>query len=167
MKIGYHFVNINLLIQAFTRSTYSKENGGADNEVLEFVGDRVLDFYVTKILIDRYGYMRENCSENSFKKNKDEFFVKEFDTPHKLTEIKKDLVEGPMLSKRIDILKFNELQIMGNGDILLNIGKKPSVKEDLFEAILGAIALDSKWDTVAIEKSVNIMLDMDGFLSIR
>ena len=54
-QISYWFDEPELLFQAFTRRSYSQENGGANNEVLEFVGDRVLDFYVTKILMDRYG----------------------------------------------------------------------------------------------------------------
>jgi len=47
-KIGYWFDNEDLLLQAFTRSSYSSQHGGENNEVLEFLGDRVLDFYVVK-----------------------------------------------------------------------------------------------------------------------
>ena len=42
-QIGYDFKNIDLLNQAFTRRSYSEENGGENNEVLEFIGDKVLD----------------------------------------------------------------------------------------------------------------------------
>ena len=38
-QIGYTFENKELLQQAFIRRSYSKENGGEDNEVLEFIGD--------------------------------------------------------------------------------------------------------------------------------
>ena len=48
--IDYHFNNPDLLEQAFTRKSYSAENGGCDNEVLEFIGDKVLDFIVVKYL---------------------------------------------------------------------------------------------------------------------
>ena len=47
-QIEYTFENTDLLFQAFTRRSYSQENSGENNEVLEFIGDRVLDFYVTK-----------------------------------------------------------------------------------------------------------------------
>lgn len=40
-QIGYTFKNQELLVQAFTRRSYSMENGGQDNEVLEFIGDMV------------------------------------------------------------------------------------------------------------------------------
>ena len=47
-QIGYHFQNTDLLQQAFVRRSYSKEYGGEDNEVLEFIGDKVLDLIVIK-----------------------------------------------------------------------------------------------------------------------
>ena len=45
-QIGYTFKNQELLVQAFIRRSYSMENGGQDNEVLEFIGDKALDFVV-------------------------------------------------------------------------------------------------------------------------
>ena len=42
-RIDYHFQNEDLLLQAFTRKSYAMENGGCDNEILEFIGDKVLD----------------------------------------------------------------------------------------------------------------------------
>ena len=41
-QIGYDFKNLDLLKQAFVRRSYSEENGGESNEVLEFIGDKVL-----------------------------------------------------------------------------------------------------------------------------
>ena len=54
-QIGYKFENTALLQQAFTRRSYSKEYGGEDNEVLEFIGDKVLDLIVVKLLTEQYG----------------------------------------------------------------------------------------------------------------
>lgn len=42
-QIGYDFKNLDLLQQAFTRRSYTAENGGENNEVLEFIGDKALD----------------------------------------------------------------------------------------------------------------------------
>jgi hypothetical protein len=50
--IGYTFKNKALLRQAFTRRSFTQENGGQNNEILEFIGDKVLDVTVVKILID-------------------------------------------------------------------------------------------------------------------
>lgn len=57
-QIGYQFNNLDLLNQAFTRRSYSEENGGENNEVLEFIGDKALDFAVIKLLIAKYGKMK-------------------------------------------------------------------------------------------------------------
>ena len=53
-RIGYTFNNLDLLQQAFVRRSYSKENGGEDNEVLEFIGDKALDFVIVKLLAEKY-----------------------------------------------------------------------------------------------------------------
>ena len=39
------------------RRSYSKEYGGENNEVLEFIGDKVLDFIVVKILSEEFGML--------------------------------------------------------------------------------------------------------------
>ena len=57
-QIGYEFNNLNLLQQAFTRRSYSEENGGENNEVLEFIGDKVLDLIVTKYLTTQYKFIK-------------------------------------------------------------------------------------------------------------
>lgn len=55
-QIGYTFKNQELLVQAFTRRSYSMEKGGQDNEVLEFIGDKALDFVVVKQLSEEFGH---------------------------------------------------------------------------------------------------------------
>ena len=52
-QIGYRFKNPAVLEQAFTRRSFSMENGGQNNEVLEFIGDKVLDFIVVKLLAEK------------------------------------------------------------------------------------------------------------------
>ena len=153
--IGYEFDEPELLFQAFTRRSYSQEKGGANNEVLEFVGDRVLDYYVTKILMDWDGYIS----------NDGEFLTNKYKTEGKFTELKKKLVNKKMLAHRIDMMGFKYYLYMSNGDIKLNQQDEDSVKEDLFEAILGAIAIDSKWDSEALENSVKFMLNIEHYLN--
>ena len=66
-RMGYIFKNTDLLVQAFTRRSYSEENGGENNEVLEFVGDKALDFVVVKYLLDSYGsFTDENVLVSDF-----------------------------------------------------------------------------------------------------
>ena len=47
---------------------------------------------------------------------------------------------------------------MGESDVQQQIWKQDSVKEDLFEAIVGAVTLDSQWNFDEIEDTVKIML---------
>lgn len=164
-QISYWFDNIDLLFQAFTRRSYSEENGGENNEVLEFVGDRVLDFYVTKILMDRYGYTKSQLDDFDSDEADDEFVVDTYTNEGSLTNIKKKLVNKKMLAHRIDKLGFKEYLFMGKGDIQQHKENEDSVKEDLFEAILGAIAIDSNWNPDELENSANFMLNMDHFLT--
>lgn len=56
-QIEYDFKNLDLLQQAFTRRSYTVENGGENNEVLEFIGDKALDFVIVKLLIQKYGHL--------------------------------------------------------------------------------------------------------------
>lgn len=161
-QIAYNFKNLDLLQQAFVRRSYSKENGGEDNEVLEFIGDKVLDFTVVKFLSEKYGYFISECDD--FDKNEDlDEFVSEYHE-NKLTEIKKKLVEKKTLARRIDILGLAEYLIMGKGDIKNRVYEEDSVKEDLFEAILGAVALDSQWDILELQDVVEVMLALDSEL---
>ncbi len=157
---GYKFKNLDLLQQAFVRKSYSKENGGENNEVLEFIGDKVLDFIIVKRLtsLDEsgYGWMRE--SDNFDSHNDCNEYCCEYNE-QKLTEIKKKLVCKEMLSKCISELALQNYLIMGKGDIEQGLDENDSVKEDLFEAILGAIALDSNYDISVLEQAVDVMLD--------
>ncbi len=160
-QIGYNFQNTDLLQQAFVRRSYSKEYGGEDNEVLEFIGDKVLDFIVVKLLTEKYGYFISDYEDFNPNEEFNEFECSKNEA--ELTELKKKLVQKKTLANRINILALADYLIMGKGDIQNNINNEMSVKEDLFEAIIGAVALDSNWDMDAIQDVVQIMLDPDSY----
>lgn len=162
-QIAYNFKNLDLLQQAFVRRSYSKENGGEDNEVLEFIGDKVLDFIVVKLLAEKYGYFLSECDNYDKNEDFDEFATEYHE--NKLTEIKKKLVEKKTLAHRIDMLGLAEYLIMGKSDINNHVRGEDSVKEDLFEAILGAVALDSQWNISELQDVVEVMLAPDKELA--
>lgn len=151
-QIGYEFKNLNLLKQAFVRRSYTAENGGENNEVLEFIGDKALDFAVVRLFAQKFGQINENnefvCCYNE----------------KELTRFKSKMVEKKTLARRIDELGFAEGLIMGKSDIRNNVNDEPSVKEDLFEAILGAVSVDSDWNLKEIQSAVEVMLEPDTFL---
>lgn len=161
-QIGYNFQNEDLLQQAFVRRSYSKENGGEDNEVLEFIGDKVLDFIVVKLLSEKYGSFIRDYEDFNPNEEFDEYTSSKNEA--QLTEIKKRLVQKKTLAERIDCLDLAYYLIMGNGDVQNNISEENSVKEDLFEAIIGAVALDSDWNMEEMQNVVEIMLDPDSYL---
>ena len=152
-QLEYDFIELNLLRQAFTRKSYSEEhNGTYHNEVLEFYGDKALEIIVMKKLSEYFGEKTQNGKYRSSK------------TEGELTEIKKKLVCKKMLSSRIDFFGFEKFLLMGKGDISQNAQNQESVKEDLFESIIGAVAIDSRWDFEEIENVVDKLLDVEYFL---
>ena len=161
-QIGYRFKNSDLLQQAFIRRSYSKEEGGEDNEVLEFIGDKALDFIVVKLLAEKYGSYAEDYDDYDSNEDYNEF-VSEY-SEGKLTEIKKKLVCRETLASRIRMFGFKYELIMGKSDIDQSIQENDSVQEDLFEAIIGAVALDSNWDIDALSNVIDLMLDPDFYL---
>lgn len=138
-----------LLPQIFTRSSYSSEFGGENNEKLEFIGDSVLGFYVVKILTERFGT-----------RNNDFDFSVALHT-HNISELKKQLVSNKNLAKIIDEWDIAKYLIVGKSDIQNHIDEQEKVKADLFEAILGAVAIHSKYNPKALENAVCKMLSMD------
>lgn len=158
-RIGYCFQNRDLLQQAFVRRSYAQENGGEDNEVLEFIGDKALDVVVVKLLTDQFGFFSSEC--DNYDRNEDwNEFCCELDEGE-LTDYKKRLVSRQYLSDRIDAMGLAKYLIMGKGDIQNHAEERPAVKEDLFEAIVGAVALDSGWNWQKLTEIVELMLDAD------
>lgn len=163
-KIDYSFNNIDLLIQAFTRSSYSAQFGGENNEVLEFIGDKVLDMYVTKIIADDFGFMKSQSDYYDEEEDNDEYCIIAHHNEGDFTELRKTIVNNKTLAKRIDKLGFAKYLYLGDSDLDNNVVNQEKVKADLFEAILGAIAIDCEWNPDDLQNSVDIMLNIDEFL---
>ncbi len=162
-KIGYTFCNRVLLQQAFTRRSYTAECGGENNEVLEFVGDKVLSITLVKILSD----------ENAYETDDGEY-ANELDEED-LTDILQELVDTENLSNCIENMGLQKYLILGKGDKKNNVQNDDSVKEDLFEAIIGAVTMDldwkqvngkgiGRWDLERIKKVVSKMLNLKEVL---
>jgi len=165
-KIGYWFDNEDLLLQAFTRSSYSSQHGGENNEVLEFLGDRVLDFYVVKVIADRFGFVKSQSDYYDEENDLDEYCIVAHKNEADFTELKKQIVSNETLAKTIDKLGLFKYMYLGDTD-LENPKFKDNlikVKADLFEAILGAVAIDSDWNQDELQNVVEFMLQIDDFL---
>ena len=112
-----------------------------------------------------------------FVKSQSNFYDKENDlneyciVAHKneadFTEIKKQIVSNETLAKSIDKLGFFKYMYLGHTDL-----ENPKfnenlikVKADLFEAILGAVAIDNNWNQDELQNVVEFMLQIDNFLA--
>lgn len=157
-KIGYEFRNTDLMFQAFVRKSYSEENGGENNEILEFIGDKVLDLIVVKLLAEKYGKI--TTAKNTQFDNL-EMFTCQLDEGE-LTEKKRRLVEKKNLAARMLELGFSKYLIMSKGDLEKQVQFSKSAMEDLFEALIGAVALDSNWNLKEIQNVVECMLNFES-----
>lgn len=147
-KICYNFSNPKLLEQAFTTKAFALENPEKrDYELLEFFGDKILSFVLAK------EYAAYFC-----KIRKKQLFSDE--TECSLTQRNSELIKNDNLSQRIEESGLNGfLQKLPAEKIL---GKRQG---DLFEAILGAVAIDSDWDMEAVQKVVDSLLNPAGEFS--
>ena len=115
-KINYVFQNKDLLIEAFTHSTFANKYGGKDNERMEYLGDAVLQMAVTE-----WQYARDKRADEG-----------------DLTKERQKLVCEDALYQAVLALNVKEhLRIVGSS---ANVGKKTI--SSLFETIVAAIYLD-------------------------
>ena len=160
--IGYNFNNLDLLKQAFIRRSYATENGGLDNQVLELIGDKVLDIAIVRVLTITYGSITQTNGINGYNLDHKEYFKYKFKEGD-FSIIRQELVEGKFLANCIKNLGLHNYLKFGKSEAN-NINNNDDASEDLFEAILGAVALDCDWDIPTITLVVDVMLDINSYL---
>ena len=122
-NISYKFNNIDLLKQALTHRSVSKHN----NERLEFLGDSILGCVISRELYQRFPLIDEG----------------------QLSRLRSSLVKGQTLAKLAKIIHLSETLVLGQGELKSGGFRRESIQADAFEAILGAIFLDSDFLTVS------------------
>ncbi|MDI6704206.1 MAG: ribonuclease III [bacterium] len=123
-SIGVKFNNLKLLNQALTHSSYvyEKNKGRAtQNERLEFLGDVVLSLIVSEYIYNYYPDYMEG----------------------ELAKIRAVVVSRPILARIAKSVGVGEFLLLGKGEELTGGRKRHSILADTFEAIVGAIYLDS------------------------
>lgn len=149
------FLKDYLIEQAFTRSSYSKRFGGGSNENLEFIGDTILGYHVVYRLYDHYGTIH-NGEDGCYYT----FTAHERD----LTALKSRIVSNRTLAAVIDEWDLCGYLIVGQSDIDNEIDKQEKIKADLFEAIIGAYAVQSKWDHAVMDSIISTVLPIERFI---
>jgi ribonuclease III len=127
-RIGYKFRNPLLLAEALTHPSLRHETQQYqfDNQRLEFLGDAVLQLVMTEHL---YGHFQEEAEG-------------------KLTKLRSRLVSREALTIHASRLGLGAYVMMGRGEEASGGRERNSTLADCFEALVGAIYLDSDLTTV-------------------
>ena len=119
--VGTKINDIDIYQTAFThKSALRKYKLTESFETLEFMGDSVLGFVITKFLFDKF-------------KNEQEGF---------LTKARTKLVRGQTLATIAEKLELYKWTLMDDKGIRNNWIRNPKILEDVFEALIGAIYMD-------------------------
>ena len=120
--IGTKIKNLDLYQKAFTHKSALKEYEKLNEsfETLEFIGDSVLGFVITKFLFDQYESRQEGF----------------------LTKARTKLVRGETLARIAKILGLEHIVIMDEKGMRNGWNNNPKILEDVFEALIGAIYMD-------------------------
>ena len=131
-SIGYTFKNKELLKVALTHSSYANEHQVECNERLEYLGDAVLDLCMSCYLYDNI-HLNEGV----------------------LTKTRAKAVCEEALNVYAEKIKLNTYLYLGNGEIQTGGRNRPAIIADAFEAMLGAVLLDSNFESVyAVVKKI-------------
>lgn len=124
----YEFKNKELLLEAITHKSFAHEADFnlLDNERLEFLGDAVLDL----VIADKSLKMFKDIPEGM------------------LSKLRASLVNEEILAHIALTNKIDFLVLLGKGEIKNKGFEKKGVLSDCFEAIIGAIYLDSDFSRV-------------------
>jgi ribonuclease-3 len=127
-RVGLEFDDWLLLSRALTHRSYLNEHSEAleDNERLEFLGDAVLDFIVGAWLYNRCPEMPEGD----------------------LTRLRSALVYTEQLAEFARQISLDKAMRLGRGEAAAGGRERPALLCDTFEALIGAIYLDSGVDSV-------------------
>ena len=122
--------NLSLFKQAFTHRSYLNETKKKipSNERMEFLGDSIISFMVSKHLYGKY----LNLSEGT------------------LTNLRSLLVNTKTLSSLAEQLNFGKLLLLSKGEEESKGRKNQSILENCFEAYVGALYLDQGLQAVQI-----------------
>lgn len=136
-RLNLPFRNLALLTRALTHRSFVNENPNSteDNERLEFLGDAVLDFIVGAWVYHRFPEMPEGD----------------------LTKLRSALVRNDQLAAFARELNLGQALRLGHGEYMTGGGHRDALLGSAFEAVLGAIYLDTGLG--AVEVFVNPLLE--------
>jgi ribonuclease-3 len=123
-ELDFQFADAALLLRAHTHVSHERDDGAGHNEVLEFLGDAVLDLAVSDLLMRRYPARNEGD----------------------LSKMRAALVNTSVLAEKAALLKLGPLLRLGKGEERSGGRTKPSILAGAFEALLGAVYQDGGFE---------------------
>lgn len=121
LQLDYTFKNEALLTEALTHRSAAAVN----NERLEFLGDGILNFIIAASLFESYPEIDEGD----------------------LSRLRASLVNKDSLADIAKSLELGNYIVLGSGELKSGGRRRGSILADAVEAILGAVYIDSGFDT--------------------
>ena len=131
-SIGCTFKDKWLLKKALTHTSYAYETKTESNEKLEFLGDAILEFIISKHLYNQY----KNLTEGE------------------MTKVRASVVCEESLHKVAIKHNFSDFLYIGKSEKITHGNKRPAILADSVEAVIAAIYLD-----LGIEQAEKFIID--------
>jgi ribonuclease-3 len=127
--LSYTFKNKELLRTALIHKSYNEglQKDLPDNEKLEFLGDSVISLVITDYLYRNFTHLREG----------------------ELSKLKAHLVSSNSLQRISRNLNLTDFLVLGKGEEKNNGRSNKKICASLFEAVVGAIYMDSNYKVTA------------------
>lgn len=123
LKLGHQFNNTDLLEQALTHRSFSKNH----NERLEFLGDSLVNTVIAELLFLEYSDVPEGH----------------------LSAMRSSLVRRETLAEIALSINLGDSLLLGGGTLKTGGHRLDSILADAYEAVIAAVYLDSDWSNCA------------------
>jgi ribonuclease-3 len=123
--LGYRFEDLDLLRQALRHGSATPEVEGDSYQRMEFLGDAVLGHALALILYERYPDSDQGD----------------------LTRMRSHLARSVSLSQKASLIGLEGYVELGPSEQMTHGRERYALLEDLYESVIGAIALDGGWES--------------------
>ena len=134
-----------LLKLALTHSSFAYENGGSDNERLEFLGDSVLGYLVASHIFTAHNKLPEG----------------------ELTKLKNGVVSAQALAVAANRIDLGKYLLLGKGEEQTEGRRKENILADAFEALIGAAYIHSGLENAGKIITAHILPLLDDSNALR
>ncbi|MBQ9009236.1 MAG: hypothetical protein IJ088_07915 [Clostridia bacterium] len=160
-KIGYVFANEWLIIQALTRRSFGGDNmmlgdklispawyAYENYEALELIGDSIITASLYKMMVDSFSCYGVSSSGHRFT-------LVAPGNEGRMTKERERFSDRTYLGECCKVFGFDKYIRAGKGDDISGMGPK----EDVIEALIGAVAIDCEWDLKVVSRVVDNLLE--------